>query len=751
MATPASSRILVATLVVVGTFGAAARASAGYGPDTVDLVGFAPPESVAAQRGREVALRFDLGARFELALQVNNAFTAQNRQAMARAEARIAAIPGVRKVVGPGGLLALGVDGAGRVWSGPLLAGGSDDDANELARQRLIRRSDAIGWFLSRDGTEIRLLIDADNLPQVRGAIEAAAASSGLVLLSGGVPATPLWPRPDREPRPFAPWLPFLLLALVMLPSTLAAALWSRPTTARALFAALAIGVAAAAPAMLAPVAPLRRAAVGAGLGAAILFLVTVFIVRAVGRRRPGTQWETVRVRAPLIILLPSIALLGVVAASWRGLFLGTQLWRETSVFFVDVRGDLEQPVVMREIRRLTDFLRAEPGVAHAWSIADLFFAVPVAGEEVAGIPSALPVIQAILARARDDSAVRLGLGADHREALIGVRLDEESGVDRLTVLQHLEDYLVQDHRPALLRVDLSDRRTAPATRALGRGILASDARERVLRICARSGRNLNPDEAGAIDRAMRRSALVPTVDPAKLKGEIAQEVSDFVEDVAVAESHVGLPRPTDRQRLANALFVQPFDASVADVLDPLRVLWGRRLSRAALDGRAGELQRRLIGLRRRHNARINFNDVLYGAELPTEGVLSEEVRHATLEAMGPIVGMPVARHSPGAFLLDAVPVGGAPSDRALSAAWLPRMGIGILLSAALTALLLAAVGGFAALRWWPVALCFGAALVVVPAIAAVPIGALTIAALSGALAGGATFAVAFAPGRRDW
>ena len=111
-----------------------------------------------------MAARFDLGRRFELSLQVNNAFAAQNRVGIARAESLISAIPGVRKVVGPAGLLALSVDAAGRASSGPLLAGGPGDDASEAVRQRLVRRSDAVGWFISRDGTEIRLLVDTDDL-----------------------------------------------------------------------------------------------------------------------------------------------------------------------------------------------------------------------------------------------------------------------------------------------------------------------------------------------------------------------------------------------------------------------------------------------------------------------------------------------------------------------------------------------------------------------------------------------------------
>jgi hypothetical protein len=301
-----------------------------------------------------------------------------------------------------------------------------------------------------------------------------------------------------------------------------------------------------------------------------------------------------------------------------------------------------------------------------------------------------------------------------------------------------------------LLRVDVSQPWASLATRALGRGVLSADARERVLRICARSGRNLSPEEVASIERAMRRAALVPIVDPPRLKVEIRQEVSAFLEEVAVADSHAGLPRPAERQRLADELFAQPVDASVGDVRAALRLVWGRRLAEPVLDGKAADLRRRLMSVRRRHSARINFNDIVYGADLPTEGMLSEEVRDATLEAMGPIVGIPVARNVPGAFSVEAVAVGGAPCDRALSMAWLPRMKLGILIGGVLTALLLAGVGGLRALAWWPVSLGFAAPLLLVPAIAGVPIGTMYLSVLAGTLAGGAGFAVVFAPARRD-
>ncbi|MEO8214122.1 MAG: hypothetical protein ABI560_13060, partial [Myxococcales bacterium] len=374
----------------------------------------------------------------------------------------------------------------------------------------------------------------------------------------------------------------------------------------------------------------------------------------------------------------------------------------------------------------------------------------PAGGEDFGGIPAAPEAARAILVAARDDAAVRLELAADHRAALVGVRLDDESGVDRLLVLAHLDEYLQREHRPALRRISVADERLPPSIRGLGRGILAADMLERVLRICERSGRMLSDSDVRTIERAARRAALLPLVDPVKFKAAIAQEVTAFLEQVAIAAAQVTLPRPAERQRLVDRLAGLPVDAHVGEVSLALRELWGRRLPDAVVTAQAVELHRRLAGVRRSDSARINFNDLLYGADLPAEGVLSEEVRDATLDAMGPIAGVPTASDARGAFLVEAAAVGGAPSDQALSVAWMPLVLVGLIIFALFTALLLEAIGGLAALAWWPAALAPAAPLIVFPAVANLPVGMLFLSVLSGTLASGAALAVGFAPGRRD-
>lgn len=736
-----------------------------------DLSRFAPPESQAVIRGRVAADRFGLGRRFELSLQVNNAFAAQNRRAIGRAETAIAALPGVRRVIGPAGLLEITVDESGRALAAPALGGGPGDEASEAVRQRLMRRSDAIGWFVSRDGTELRLLVDTDDLESHRAAIEAAAASSGLVLLSGGIPAYPLWPEPDRDPRPFPAWLPFALMALALLPAGVAVAWVARPATARALLVLAASGLAASAVALPAPARGLRHLGLWGGLAAAGLMAALMSAGKLARRTdRDAVPVSHQRLSVPLTILTASVVLIAAAVVLVPRISLGTQLWRQTSVFFVEVSGDMEEPIVLREIRRLTDALRAQPGVAHAWSVADLFFAVPLPGETFGGIPSSRRAVRAILARARDDSAVRLELAPDHRGALVGVRLDEETGLDRLRVLDELEQYLQREHRPALVRVDMADPRVSPASRELARGILAADTQQRMLRICERSGRILGDSDVQTIELAARRAALVPIVDPTRLKAEISQAVRAFLAqpalvaaegtgpftsvEAAAASGHGAAVRAgavADRQRLIDELGAQPFDASLVDVMGPVALFWGRRrLPETMLPLAAADLHRRLAAVRRLHSARISFNDVLYGADLPTEGVLSEEVRDATLDAMGPIAAVPVAPDAPGALLVDAAAVGGAACDRALSIAWLPRLALGVGGLAVIIGFLLLALSGTAGLVWWPIGFGPAAPLVVVPGLAGVPIGSLYLAVLAGALAGGVGLAVAFSPAKTN-
>ena len=111
---------------------------------------------------------------------------------------------------------------------------------------------------------------------------------------------------------------------------------------------------------------------------------------------------------------------------------VGTRQWGAAPMFFVSVRADLDEPVVLREIRRVTDDLREQPGVANAWSIADLFMGVTLEGDEASRIPDDAEQVRRILVQARTDPAVRLELAGDHREALIAVRFDDDPTIDHL-------------------------------------------------------------------------------------------------------------------------------------------------------------------------------------------------------------------------------------------------------------------------------------------------------------------------------
>ena len=413
-------------------------------------------------------------------------------------------------------------------------------------------------------------------------------------------------------------------------------------------------------------------------------------------------------------------------------------------MFFVSLRGDLDEPVVLREVRRFADDLRAQPGVANAWSIADLLLGVTFEGQEASGIPEDPEELRRILVQARTDPAVRLELSADRREALIGVRFEDDPTVDRLAIVAHAERYIQRELRHSQARIDLSAASTSPVARLVGAGILADDARERVLKICARSGRTLNRAEALSVERVARAAALIPAADPPRLEAEVADAVRHF------AAHHPWPLTAPEIERLilgANALSV---DARPDDVRAVVTAVYGARLPEPMLNATAAALGRQVASVQKRHTARLDFKEMLYGAELPTEGVLADEVRSATLEAIGPVVGIPVAVDVAEAFKLEAQPIGGAPNDLALSRLWNRALRGGILSAAAVLAILLLSIGGRGALSSLPLAFAPLAAAMAPSAILREPVGLPTLAFFAGALVGGALLALIATPSRQE-
>ena len=243
--------------------------------------------------------------------------------------------------------------------------------------------------------------------------------------------------------------------------------------------------------------------------------------------------------------------------------------------------------------------------------------------------------------------------------------------------------------------------------------------------------------------------ALAPRLDRAQYRRDAAREIETFVEEIAAAGHHVTLPHASQRQRLIDTL-VAPEEPSLADVVAGITEVLGPRTPAKVAVAQATELRRRLIALRRRAIVAWHARAILSDADLPTEGGLSDEVRNATLEAMGPIVGVPTVPGTPGAFSIDAALAGGVVSDQALSVRWPPRLRLGLLAAAAACALLLAALGGRRALPWLPVALAPAAIVLIVPTVLGVSTSALYAAVLSGAVGGGTLFALAYAPARGE-
>jgi hypothetical protein len=699
-----------------------------------------PADSPAVERGMQAAMRFGLASMHEITVEVDDVFAPANQQALVLAEARLAEIAGVRAVLGPSALLDISVDASGRPRARRVMGAGggspSGDDKGEAARERILRRADALGWFLSSDGRRVRFLVDTGDWRQVGPAVTAALVNSGLALAQATTDvfsARPLWPDPRRR----GGWLPVQLAAAGVLFILLAAvrgrARVGASTLGRKLALAVVVGTGAAAVFVLVPVPGIR--AVG-GLAAAAAAAVALLVVSIGARVTRGVS--PAPPSGAMYLLAAAVALAGLLISG--RMRVATAQWRQAPVFFVSVRGDLDEPVVLREVRRLVDDLRAQPGVAGAWSVTDLFTGVRFEGEDVSGIPDQADDVRRILVQARSDPAIRLELSGDHREALVVVRFEDRPTVDHEALLAHVEHYLARDLRRTIAHVDVSAPGVSAATRAFGQGLLAMDTRERVLRICDRSGRPLGPAAATAVDRVARQAATIPAVDPARLTAELSSAVRDFV------SRHPFPLSASEVTRLIATMTQLPDDATVDDVRVVVATAYGSRLPEAILRSTAASLHRRVVAVRRRLVTRAALRDMTNGADLPTEGVLADEVRGATAEALGPVVGVPVAPGTPGAFAIDGQPVGGAANDRALSQAWNQMLRPGTSAAALIIALVLLLAAGPRGLLSLPIAFAPLAAAIAPAALLREPMGLPTLSFAAAALAGGAALAMLTLP-----
>ena len=369
---------------------------------------------------------------------------------------------------------------------------GTSEAEGEAARQRIVRRADALGWFLTENGRQARFYVDTDDWEGVAPKVTAALVTSGLGLASASAQPFeehPLWPDPRGRGRLLpaelaATWVFFSLLAARRARLPFAGAHDGRRRMARA----LAVAIGAAAPFAIVPVSGVAALGGLAGLAAALIALGGGVVKVAPARRLSAAVRRRARPRA---LVFAAMLIVGVGLVVSRRLQVTTRQWSASPMFFVSVQADFDEPVVLREVRRLADRLRAMPGVANAWSVADLFTGVAFAGEEPSRIPDDADEVRRILVQGRSDPAVGLELSGDHHEGLVAVRFDNDPTVDRQVLLGQVEKYLAVELRRSLVHLDVDAPGVAPETRAFGQGLLALDTRERVLRIRdCRAGRS---------------------------------------------------------------------------------------------------------------------------------------------------------------------------------------------------------------------------------------------------------------------
>jgi hypothetical protein len=710
--------------------------AAGAGAARADHDPFAwvPPHSVAAETGRDVGARFEMLDLHELSVELDDAYSAANRQALAIAEERLAETPGVRVMFGPSTLVRISVDAAGNASARPMLDRGDTERASELARQDVVRRADVLGWFLSESGRRARFYVAADDWAATEPKLASAIIGSGLAI-SGpdSIASRPLWPDPRWHRARFLPlgfaagWVFFVLVA--------ASRAGFRPGRRR-LACALVAASGAAGPFVLMPVAGVRLIGGLAAMGAAAV--AAVFVQ---GSRVPSGATAQAPRFFVVVALLAAALVLEIGLAAPR-IHVETQQWGMAPMMFVGVRADMDQPVVLRELRRLTEFVRQQGGVAAAWSVADVFAGTTFEAEDALEIPPNPADVRRILLQAQRDPAVRLELTPDHAAGLVAIRIDDDPGVDRMALLARVERYVRDDWRPSLVPVDLTSGKVSPATRLFGQGMLTADAHERVVRACAAAGRPLPAGAMNAVDRTLRTATLLPNVDLGALETELGDAVHDFVAHHPVPLAQAQIDR---LQAAADAFAADP--ASI-NLQAAALAIYGRRMSGPALRATTTGFERRLGAVRRHHIARNNLRDVMAALGMPNDGHLAETVRAATLEAMGTTVGVPAEPGAKDALPLAAVVVGGAANDRTLSAGWRRALVAGLLANAAILAVVLVLVGGRAGIAALPIGYAPLAAAAAPAAILGTPIGLPTLSFFCGALAGGAVLAVLAAPPR---
>ena len=526
---------------------------------------WAPLDSPAVARGREVAARFDQESLFEISVEVNNAFALDNRRAIAVAEEELRRIPGVRRVFGPAQLADLAVDGRGRVSVRRVLERGGSEGDDEAVRQRVVRRADALGWFLAPDGSRVRFLIDVDPNLVARGAV--ARSDRARDRLVGAAAALRLG-RARRRRR---------ALARAQRRGRRAGA---RPVVAGACVL-LALGAGSLAAATARAVGPRALSARTAAAGG-----------RRRGRRR-GRAADPVRGRAG--------ARRGLARGGGRGGGGGRSASSAIGPATRRRAGAAAGAAAARgrdRARRRAGGRGGAAGAARAHRHAAVApHAVPVrerarrlraAGRAARGAPPGrLParaarrrqrlvgrgsLLRDRARRRRREPRARVG-GRDRRAARPGARrsgggagagarpprgagrraLRRRSAGRSPAIYDRLERYLRTELRSALIEVDLADPHLPLATRLLGKGVLAGDARERIVRICARSGRPLNDGEIASVERFTRQAAMLPAADLDKLKLEIAAVLRDFLQGGARAAAR-SRSRAGERTRLADEL-----------------------------------------------------------------------------------------------------------------------------------------------------------------------------------------------------
>lgn len=253
------------------------------------------------------------------------------------------------------------------------------------------------------------------------------------------------------------------------------------------------------------------------------------------------------------------------------------------------VRGDLNDPTLLRELQRMGDELALYPHVASVQHVAQPLALLNAAMTGQRRVPDTAAQVKLLYSFLSSDPASTQLVTADRREALMQVKLDTARAAEQAVILAEVEAWAAQQGLATYLRAERSGPRGAEVRARLEATVLARVRaaahqlgipvpKETVARLArgltARPAAPQGAPVAAALERFLRSEECLTPLSEAQARAIAA----------ALVKLGPGASEGAIRGAASAALGDAPGEANVDDlvasVTTPLRELWGNQLAR---------------------------------------------------------------------------------------------------------------------------------------------------------------------------